>query len=97
MTTGPFCGSRLWGASRFGVYTKSPFTGFSLESYSGGKVAEAMNAAGFDAIIFIGKADKPAVPVVQLGGVEFIDGSEQVCLYFRCIPKKTGCNSLYCR
>lgn len=26
--TGPFCGGRLWGASRYGVYTKSPINRF---------------------------------------------------------------------
>ena len=28
IATGPFCGGRLWGGSRYGVYTKSPLTGF---------------------------------------------------------------------
>jgi len=39
LATGPFCGGRLWGGSRCGVYIKSPLTGFYAESYSGGKVA----------------------------------------------------------
>ena len=28
INTGPFSQSRLWGASRYGVFTKSPLTGF---------------------------------------------------------------------
>ncbi len=59
--TGPFCGSRLWGGSRYGVYTKSPLTDRYTESYSGGKVPEAIDAAGFDAVIFKGCAREPLV------------------------------------
>jgi len=43
IATGPFCGGRLWGGSRYGVYTKSPLTGYYTESYSGGKVPEAID------------------------------------------------------
>ena len=74
--TGPFCGGRLWGASRYGVYTKSPLTGYYSESYSGGKVPEAIDATGFDAVIFTGKVDSPVVPVIHPDGVNFHDGSE---------------------
>ena len=59
--TGPFCGGRLWGGSRFGVFTKSPLTGFYAESYSGGKVPEAIDSTGFDAIVLHGKALAPTV------------------------------------
>ncbi|SDO53809.1 aldehyde ferredoxin oxidoreductase family protein [Desulforhopalus singaporensis] len=76
IATGPFCGGRLWGGSRYGVYTKSPLTGFYSESYSGGKVPEAIDATGFDLIIFTGKADKPTVPVITPDGVTFEDASE---------------------
>lgn len=74
--TGPFCGGRLWGGSRYGVYTKSPLTNFYAESYSGGKVPEAIDATGFDAILFVGKASRPTVPVIHPDGVEFMDGSD---------------------
>ncbi len=76
IATGPFCGGRLWGASRYGVYTKSPLTGMYAESYSGGKVPEAIDATGFDAIILTGKADKPTVLSVQPEGVEFHDAGD---------------------
>jgi len=71
--TGPFCQSKLWGGSRFGVYTKSPQTGFYSESYSGGKVPEAIDSAGYDAIIITGKAKKPVVVSIHPGGAEFFD------------------------
>lgn len=34
---GPVCGSLIWGSSRYGVFTKSPQTGFYSESYAGGR------------------------------------------------------------
>lgn len=74
--TGPFCGGRLWGASRYGVYTKSPLTGFYAESYSGGKVPEAIDSAGFDAIILVGKAERPTVLIITPEGAEFHDAGE---------------------
>ncbi len=75
IATGPFCGGRLWGGSRYGVYTKSPLTGFFAETYSGGKVPEAIDSAGFDAIILSGKADRPTVLSIHPDGVEFHDGA----------------------
>ncbi len=71
--TGPLCQSRVWGASRYGVYTKSPLTGFYAESYSGGRVPEAIDAAGFDAVIFAGRAERPCVVSVHPEGAEFFD------------------------
>ena len=76
IATGPFCQSRLWGGSRFGVYTKSPLTGFYAESYSGGKVPESIDAAGFDAVIFVGKASKPTAVRVHPEGADFFDAGE---------------------
>ncbi len=74
--TGPFCQSRIWGASRYGVYTKSPLTRLYLESYSGGKVPEAIDSAGFDAVVFVGKATKPTVVSVHPEGAEFFDAGD---------------------
>ena len=74
--TGPFCGGRLWGGSRYGVYTKSPLTGFYAESYSGGKVPEAIDAAGFDAILLHGKSPAPTVLSIHPDGVDFHDAGD---------------------
>jgi aldehyde:ferredoxin oxidoreductase len=59
--TGPAGGTMVWGGSRYGVFTKSPQTGLYSESYSGGKVPEAIDAAGFDAIVIQGKAQQPTI------------------------------------
>ncbi|WP_419174233.1 aldehyde ferredoxin oxidoreductase family protein [Desulfosediminicola sp.] len=74
VATGPFCGGRLWGGSRYGVYTKSPLTGLYAESYSGGKVPEAIDSTGFDAIILTGQAERPTVLTITPDGVVFHDG-----------------------
>jgi aldehyde:ferredoxin oxidoreductase len=74
--TGPITNSMIWGSSRYGVYTKSPQTGFYSESYAGGKVPEAMDSAGFDAIVFTGKNRRPAVIVIEPEGVEFHDAAD---------------------
>ncbi len=76
IATGPFCGGRLWGGSRYGVYTKSPLTNSYAESYSGGKVPEAIDSAGFDAIILTGKSNKPTVLSITPEGVEFHDAGD---------------------
>jgi aldehyde:ferredoxin oxidoreductase len=76
VATGPLCQSRIWGASRYGVYTKSPLTGFYSESYSGGRVPEAIDRAGFDAVIFTGKAKNPCVVSVHPQGAEFFEAGD---------------------
>ncbi len=69
--TGPVAGGSIWGSSRYGVFTKSPQTGFYSESYSGGKVPEAIDATGFDAIVIQGQSKKPSVLSIHPEGVDF--------------------------
>ncbi|MFO7728002.1 MAG: aldehyde ferredoxin oxidoreductase C-terminal domain-containing protein, partial [Desulfonatronovibrio sp.] len=61
--------------SRYGVFTKSPLTGGYLESYSGGKVPEAMDAAGYDAIAIRGHSREPVVLRVHPEGCDFLDAA----------------------
>ncbi len=74
--TGPITNSMIWGSSRYGVFTKSPQTGFYSESYAGGKVPEAIDSAGFDAIVIRGKSKRPTVIVIEPEGVEFNDADD---------------------
>ncbi len=74
--TGPVTQSLVWGSSRYGVYSKSPLTGGYLESYTGGRVPEAMDAAGFDAVVLHGRAEKPLCLVVHPWGCDFVDASD---------------------
>jgi aldehyde:ferredoxin oxidoreductase len=68
---GPLAGSTVWGSCRYGVFTKSPLTGFFTESYSGGRTPDAIDATGFDAIVIQGKCDEPAVLTIHPDGVDF--------------------------
>ncbi|MGM0665618.1 MAG: aldehyde ferredoxin oxidoreductase family protein [Thermodesulfobacteriota bacterium] len=74
--TGPVCRSMLWGGSRYGVFTKSPLTGFYSESYSGGKVPEAIDSAGFDAVVIRGAAKTPTAICIHPGGCKFFDAGD---------------------
>lgn len=74
--TGPITQSTIWGGSRYGVFTKSPQTGFYAESYSGGKTPEAMDAAGFDAVILQGKCDGPTVLSIHPDGANFHEAGD---------------------
>ncbi len=69
--TGPVSGSLIWGSCRYGVFTKSPLTGLYSESYSGGKTPEAIDSAGFDAIVINGRSTRPVVLAIHPAGVEF--------------------------
>ena len=74
--TGPLGGSTIWGSCRYGVYTKSPLTGFITESYAGGKTPDAIDATGFDAIVIRGQCEVPTVLTVYPEGVDFHDAGD---------------------
>jgi len=74
--TGPVTGSTIWGSSRYGAFTKSPQTGFYSESYAGGKVPEAIDSTGFDAIVIKGKGTNPMVLAIHPEGVDFHDAGD---------------------
>lgn len=69
--TGPAGGTSVWGGCRYGVFTKSPQTGRYSESYAGGRVPEAIDATGFDAIVIQGCAKQPTVLVIHPDEVQF--------------------------
>ena len=56
---GPCTDSKIHGSARYGVFTKSPLTGFYTESYSGGAAADKISRTGYDAIILKGASDEP--------------------------------------
>ncbi len=71
--TGAVTGGMTWGSSRYGVFTKSPLTGLYAESYSGGRVPEAVSATGFDAIVIKGSLKELSVLEINPHGVLFHD------------------------
>ncbi len=69
--TGSATGGMTWGSSRYGVFTKSPLTGFYAESYSGGRVPQAVSSTGFDAIVIKGKAKSLSLLEITPEGAVF--------------------------
>ncbi|UCF92538.1 MAG: aldehyde ferredoxin oxidoreductase family protein [Desulfobacterales bacterium] len=59
LAAGPLAGTAIWGSCRYGVYTKSPQTGYFSESYSGGTVGEYMAKTGYDAVMIKGASPAP--------------------------------------
>jgi aldehyde:ferredoxin oxidoreductase len=70
---GPASDTAVPGSSRYGVFTKSPLTGFYSESYSGGKTAEPMSRAGYDAIVLEGTSRDPVFLEITDKSVIFHD------------------------
>ena len=70
-TTGPLSGTGVWGSCRYGVFTKSPQTGYYSESYSGGTVAERMADTGYDAFVLNGRAETPVWVEISDEGAVF--------------------------
>ena len=73
---GPLTGTKMWGQSRFAVYSKSPATGGYCESYCGGTLAPKIKGCGIDAIIIKGKCDYLSFLVISDSGCSFCDASE---------------------
>lgn len=74
-TTGFATGTPMVGSSRYGVFTKSPATGFYSESYSGGKVAGQLHAAGYDAIVLEDASDQPVYLEISDQNIVFHDAA----------------------
>jgi aldehyde:ferredoxin oxidoreductase len=72
---GPLTGSEANMSGRMAVVTKSPLTGTVTDSHHGGWSAARLRWAGFDGLIFKGKAAKPTYAYVHDGIVELLDAS----------------------
>ena len=76
MTTGPLTGTCASTAGRYSVVTKGALTGAIACSNSGGFFGNEMKNAGYDMIIFEGKANKPVYLLIENDKAELIDASE---------------------
>lgn len=72
---GPFTGVALGGSGRNSVGAKSPLTGGYGDGEAGGYFGAEFKHAGYDAIIFEGKADKPVYLWIKDGVAEIRDAS----------------------
>ncbi len=75
-TMGPLSDSRIFGSSRYAVFTKSPLTELYGESYSGGSAVIGMSRTGYDAIILRGKSDKPIWLNITDNDISFLDAKD---------------------
>jgi aldehyde:ferredoxin oxidoreductase len=71
--TGPYNAAVMAGASRCVACARSPLTGYWGESNAGGNIAVEIKRAGFDAIVFVGRAKKPVYVWIHDDEVEIKD------------------------
>src|SRR5208337_1001530 len=72
---GPLVGSEVTMSGRMAVVTKSPLTGTVTDSHHGGWSGARLRWAGFDGVIFRGRAAKPVYAYVENGKVTLKDAS----------------------
>ena len=73
---GPLTGSEANMSGRMAIVTKSPLTGTVTDSHHGGWSAARLRWAGFDGLIFKGKAAKPVYAYIHDDTLELLDASE---------------------
>jgi len=78
LALGPMAGVPAVGASRWGIFAKSPFPSPAQFCYGnlGGGFGAELKFAGYDALVVKGRADKPVVLLMSDGEVELIDGKD---------------------
>lgn len=76
LAAGPLTGFALPSSGKLVVASKSPLTGGYGDGNLGSQAAVQMRRAGYDAIIFEGKSEKPVVFLVQGGDIQFLKADE---------------------
>ena len=76
MTTGPLTGTCASTAGRYSVVTKGALTGAIACSNSGGFFGNEMKNAGWDMIIFEGKAANPVYLLIENDSARLLDAGE---------------------
>jgi len=72
---GPLTGTRVYTSGRYAVVGKSPLTEGCFYSSSGGFFGASLKKAGLDALVVRGRAERPALLVVDDRDVEFRDAA----------------------
>ena len=85
--TGPLTGTPVPTGGRYMVVTKSPLSGTVASSNSGGYWGAEFKAAGYDAVIFEDKAEKPVYINIEDDKVEILDGAH---LWGKFVSEVTG-------
>ena len=71
--TGPLQGLPAPNVGRWCLVTKSPLSGFILDTHCGGPLGREIKNAGYDALAITGKSDRPVTLVIEDDHVDFID------------------------
>ncbi|MDO4291001.1 MAG: aldehyde ferredoxin oxidoreductase family protein [Eggerthellaceae bacterium] len=74
--TGPLTGTAACSSGRYEVVSKAPLTGIIGAANSGGHFGPELKYAGYDGIIFEGKAARPVYLHIDDGQVELLDAGE---------------------
>lgn len=72
---GPLTGTAANMSGRMAIVTKSPLTGGVTDSHHGGWSAARLRWAGFDGLIFKGRADRPVYAYIEDGRIELRDAA----------------------
>jgi len=86
MAAGPLTGTSAPTAARYMVMTKGPLTGALTCSNSGGQFPKELKRAGFDALLFTGRAAKPVYLWIHEGRTELRSASH---LWGKMVPETT--------
>jgi aldehyde:ferredoxin oxidoreductase len=73
LTTGPFTGTLVPTAARYGAVGKSPLTGGWGDANSGGAFGPYLKFAGFDEVFFVGISSKPVYLLIDNGKAQLKD------------------------
>ena len=74
--TGPLTATAASTSSRYSVITKGPLTGAIACSNSGGRFGAELKIAGYDMIIFLGRADKPVYLHIENDHAELLPADD---------------------
>lgn len=75
LAAGPLTGTLVPGSGRLSVLNKSPHTGGFADSSSGGHWAPELKYAGYDAVVFQGKADSPVYLLIDDDEIQLKDAT----------------------
>ena len=73
--TGPMTGTNIPGSGRHQVVAKSPLTGIYGEADAGGKWGTVLKRAGFDGLVFKGRAERPVYVFIEDNQVHILDAA----------------------
>jgi aldehyde:ferredoxin oxidoreductase len=76
LCTGPLNGTLAHGSGRAGIVTKSPLTGYFMDSYFGGDWGARLKQSGRDMLVISGKSPHPVVLFCDDDIVELIEAED---------------------